>query len=190
MTAASHKPEVTQLYQDTAEELRQFLLCTTGDAQQADQIAQDCYSKLCRLNHYRGVGNQRCYLFNMAVRLAVSALGRRRVDASAPGGHTPRGQSRVGGDALAYKTLVNELQAEAIKDALLDLSDRTRYIFLLHRYRGLSYDSIARHLGLPVSAIDSHMHLALGNIKQAVSEFSTRHPRRRQSYQAYSLAQR
>lgn len=162
MTAASHKPEVTQLYQDTAEELRQFLLCTTGDAQQADQIAQDCYRKRSRLNHYRGVGNQRCYLFTMAVRLAVSALGSRRVDASAPGGHTPRGQSRVGSDALAYKTRVNELKAEAIKDTLLDLSDRTRYIFLPHRYRGLSCDAIARHLGLPVSVVDSHMYLPLG----------------------------
>ena len=77
MTAASNTPEVTQLYQDTAEELRQFLLRKIGDAQQADEIAQDCYTKLCRLNHYRDIGSQRRYLFNLAVRLAVNTLGKR-----------------------------------------------------------------------------------------------------------------
>lgn len=187
MTAASNTPEVTQLYQDTAEELLQFLLCKIGDAQQADEIAKDCYAKLLRLNHYRGVGSQRPYLFNMAVRLAVSYLARRRVEVNrgALGGYAQRCQSVAGGDALAYNTLVNELQAEAIKETLLDLPDRTRYIFLLRRYRGLSCIAIARHLGLPLSAVDCHMHLALGNLKQAVSVYSTistTHFRRRQGY--------
>ncbi|MDA9559604.1 hypothetical protein N9R59_01515 [Porticoccaceae bacterium] len=77
ISAESNAPEVNELYQDAAEQLRQFLLCKTGNAEQADEIAQDTYTKLFRLNHYRDIHHQRCYLFNMAVRLAVSALGRR-----------------------------------------------------------------------------------------------------------------
>ena len=185
MTAPSNAPEVTQLYQDTAEELRQFLLCKIGDAQQADEIAQDCYTKLCRLNHYRDIGSQRCYLFNLAVRLAVNTLGKRQLDGGVPGsssgvlnqssgtrGHNPRGVT-----AEAYRALVTELQTEAIKEALIELSDKTRYIFLLHRYRGLSYSAIARHLGLPVSAIESHMDFALSHIKEAADDFRLLSPR-------------
>ena len=184
MTAASNTPEVTQLYQDTAEELRQFLLCKTGNAQQADEIAQDCYAKLCRLNHYRDIRDQRCYLFNMAVRLAVSALGRRQLATCRPSsnGTSDSGKSSAVGEAVAYRSLVNELQTVAIKDALFELADRTRYIFLLHRYRGLSYSAIARHLGLSVSAIEGHMDVALGSIKRAAVEFNALGSWRRYGY--------
>ena len=184
MTAASNTSEVTELYQDAAEELRQFLLCKTGNAQQAEEIAQDTYSKLCRLNHYRDIRDQRCYLFIMAVRLAVSALGRRQLATNRRtlGKNLDSRKFQGTGEAIAYRSLVNELQTEAIKDALVELSDKTRYIFLLHRYRGLSHSAIARHLALPVSAIESHIDLALGNIKHVASEFSTLCERRRRSY--------
>jgi len=52
ISAESNAPEVNELYQDAAEQLRQFLLCKTGNAEQADEIAQDTYTKLFRLNHY------------------------------------------------------------------------------------------------------------------------------------------
>ena len=174
ISAESNAPEVNELYQDAAEQLRQFLLCKTGNAEQADEIAQDTCTKLFRLNHYRDIHHQRCYLFNMAVRLAVSALGRRQ----SAGGRRPLGNvsetqlDSDAGEAVAYRTLVNELQTEAIKNGLIELSDRTRYIFLLHRYRGLSRSRIAEHLGLPATVVDSHIDEAMGSIKHAVSEFS------------------
>jgi RNA polymerase sigma-70 factor (ECF subfamily) len=110
----------------------------------------------------------------MAVRLAVSALGRRQ---SADGRRSLGNVSETqldsdAGEVVAYRTLVNELQTEAIKSGLIELSDRTRYIFLLHRYRGLSRSRIAEHLGLPATVVDSHIDEAMGSIKHAVSEFS------------------
>ena len=89
----------------------------------------------------------------MAVRLAVSALGRRQLATNRRtlGKNLDSRKFQGTGEAIAYRSLVNELQTEAIKDALVELSDKTRYIFLLHRYRGLSYSAIARHLALPVT---------------------------------------
>ena len=72
------------------------------------------------------------------------------------------------GDGIEVSRLVTARDVELFAV----VSDRTRYIFLLHRYRGLSRSRIAEHLGLPATVVDSHIDEAMGSIKHAVSEFS------------------
>lgn len=159
MTTERNAPEVTQLYQEISEELRQLLVRKMGNTRQADEIAQNTYLKLCRLKHSRDISNLRGYLFNMAVGIAINHLQKHRL---IDGCRAER----------ACLVLKGELKTEAIKRSITELSDKTRYIFLLHRYRGLRYSAIAKHMAVPVSAIESHMNLALGNIKDAMKAFS------------------
>ena len=77
ISAAENTAEFTQLYQDTSDELRRLLVRKMGNKEEAEEIAQDAYLKLCRLKHNRDIGNLRSYLFNMAVRLAINVLRKR-----------------------------------------------------------------------------------------------------------------
>ena len=77
MIAERNAPEIKQLYQDISDELRHLLVRKMGDKEQADEIAQNTYQKLCRLKHNRDIGDLRNYLFNMAVRLAINVLRKR-----------------------------------------------------------------------------------------------------------------
>lgn len=159
MTAERNAPEVTQLYQEISEELRQLLVRKIGNTKQADEIAQTTYLKLCRLKHSRDISNLRGHLFNMAVRISINHLQKNHLIAGCK-------------SQRACLVLKGELKTEAIKDSIAELSDKTRYVFLLHRYRGLRYSAIAKHMEVPVTAIESHMNQALGNIQDAMEAFS------------------
>jgi RNA polymerase sigma-70 factor (ECF subfamily) len=82
----------------------------------------------------------------------------------------------------AYQVLMDELKTEAIKESIEGLSDKTRYVFLLHRYRGLGYSEIAKHLVVSVALIEHHMDLALATINRAVAEIRAVENERGYSY--------
>jgi RNA polymerase sigma-70 factor (ECF subfamily) len=177
ITAERNAPEVTQLYQEITDELRSLLLCKTENKEQADDIAQQTYLKLCRLKYHRDIQDLRGYLSNIALRLAINLLRKRRslhvVD-------TPNSNASV--IDRAYQVLMDELKTEAIKESIEGLSDKTRYVFLLHRYRGLGYSEIAKHLVVSVALIEHHMDLALATINRAVAEIRAVENERGYSY--------
>jgi RNA polymerase sigma-70 factor (ECF subfamily) len=131
-----------------------------GDKEQADEIAQNTYKKLCRLKHNRDIGDLRNYLFNMAVRLAINVLRKR--------------ESVLGniGGGSAYLALLDELRIEAMRESIAKLPDKTKYVFLLYCYRGCSYSTIASKLSISIRSVSNHIDRALENISYAVAEFS------------------
>ncbi len=168
MTAERNAPEVTQLYRDISNELRSLLLRKTGNTEQAEDIAQQTFLKLCRLKYHRDIQDLRRYLSNIALRLAINLLRKRRSLQS-----TEVPNTKIGVIDQAYLVLMDELKTEAIKECIEGLPDKTRYVFLLHRYRGLGYGAIAKHLAVSVALIEHHMDMALATINSSVAEFRT-----------------
>jgi len=167
MTAVRNTPEVTQLYQDTSDELRRLLVSKVGNQEQADQIARDAYLKLCRLRHNRDIRNLRSYLFNMAVRLAINVLRKRKSQ------YAPEAQAidQLSCDS-AYRALMAELKTETLKEAIGHLPEKTRYIFLLYRFEGLSYESIAERLRMSATSVEEHVARSLETVRHSAAEFS------------------
>ena len=54
--------------------------------------------------------------------------------------------------------------------ALNELPPKTRDVFLLNRYEGLTYTQIADHYGLSVSSVEKHMMKALVRLKKALMQ--------------------
>jgi RNA polymerase sigma-70 factor (ECF subfamily) len=53
----------------------------------------------------------------------------------------------------------------ALRTALEELPQRTRAIFLLHRFEGLKYKEIARRLGISSSSVEKHMMAAIKHVR-------------------------
>jgi RNA polymerase sigma factor (sigma-70 family) len=51
---------------------------------------------------------------------------------------------------------------------IASLTPRTRQVFLLHRFEEMTYQSIARRLGISVSAVEKHIMIALRALLQDV----------------------
>jgi len=173
MTAAGAgitQTEIDQLYKDTSNELRRLLVRKLGDKEGAEALAQDAYLKLLRIKHNRDVGDLRHYLFSMAVRLALNVLRKRKMD-SQYYGHKEKSARLLTQDSCAYRVLLDELKRETLKESIAQLPEKTRYIYLLHEFKRLPADEIARQLDASEAVIATHIDCARGQTEKALTEF-------------------
>lgn len=174
MTAAGAgitNAEITQLYQDTSDELRRLLVRKLGDEEGAEALAHDAYMKLIRIKHNQDVGNLRRYLFSMAVRLALNVLRKRKMDSQYYGSSDGL-QNFSGQDSSAYEVLLDELKQESLKESLSQLPEKTRYIFLLYHFKGMSKKNIAHLLEVAESVVETHIDCAQDQADKALTEFA------------------
>ena len=173
MTAAGAgitQTEIDQLYKDTSNELRRLLVRKLGDEEGAEALAQDAYLKLLRIKHNQDVGDLRHYLFSMAVRLALNVLRKRKMD-SQYYGHKEKAARLLTQDSCAYRVLLDELKRETLKESIAQLPEKTRYIYLLHEFKHLPADEIARQLDASEAVIATHIDCAKGQTEKALTEF-------------------
>lgn len=74
-------------------------------------------------------------------------------------------------DSSSFHSLeLQELQA-TIKQALADLPDECRRIFLLSRDQGLKYAEIASQLAISVKTVETQMSRALSKLRHALADY-------------------
>jgi RNA polymerase sigma-70 factor (ECF subfamily) len=66
--------------------------------------------------------------------------------------------------AIQDEVLATRARLERVREALAQLSPRTRTIFLMHRVEGLKYREIAADVGITVSAVEKHIARAVAHI--------------------------
>jgi RNA polymerase sigma factor (sigma-70 family) len=139
----------------------------------AEDLAQDCFTRLFALASRDHIENVEAYLFQTASTVFADYVEYRKkrqtskhvsfdffaFDAEATGAP---GQDRVleGKEALAR-----------LRAALLEIKPRTREIFLLNRLDGLSYTQIAVRFGMTNSGVEWHMHEALKHLRKRFADW-------------------
>ena len=166
--------EITQLYQDTSDELRRLLVRKLGDEEGAEALAQDAYLKLLRIKHNQGIGDLRRYLFSMSVRLALNVLRKRKMNSDYYGNPTSE-QAQLTQDRSAYEVLLEELKRETLKERLSQLPEKTRYIYLLYHFKDMTVSEIGKRLTLSENVVNLHLDCAREQTKKALSEIALMH---------------
>jgi RNA polymerase sigma-70 factor (ECF subfamily) len=146
-----------------------YVLGFVGSAEAAEELIQDLFLHLWDT---RGPGDAarltRAYLFVAARNRALKYLRHRRVAQAwidrvsreqPPAAETPE-------DAL----LEAELRA-AVEQALAELPDRCRTIFLLRRRDHLSYVEIAARAGVSLGTVKSHMWRAAALLREKLAPY-------------------
>lgn len=126
-------------------------------AGQVDDLVQEVFARLLSLRDPAAVQDLERYIFVVAASV-LSRQHRRRPlwqamddaeDFGPPDEVTPE------------RSLIGKQGVEAILAVLDGLPARTRHVFLLHRFEEMTYQRIARELGVSVSAVEKHMMTAL-----------------------------
>jgi RNA polymerase sigma factor (sigma-70 family) len=136
----------------------------------AADLVQDTYLRVMdRISVARFDAAARGYLFQTATNLARDYYRRQRFRAHAPldsaqeevlPGHDPSPEQIVA---------ANQLNA-VLSDAIQRMPEETRAIFLLARSRDLSYQQIARHLGIGRRTVERRMAEAIAHLSQRLVE--------------------
>lgn len=126
-------------------------------ASQVDDLVQEVFERLLSLRDPGAVQDLERYIFVVAASV-LSRQHRRRApwqtiddidDFAPPDELTPE------------RSLIGKQGVEAMMSVLDGLPDRTRHVFLLHRFEEMTYQRIAGELGISVSAVEKHMMSAL-----------------------------
>ena len=163
------RAEVVQLYDHALPDLHRLLARKLGNAEEAREVAQDTFEKLLRQAEREDIRDVRRLAFTVANRLALDVLRRRRVKVRYLHQQGLASDEAATGDDPEWVSMGRE-QLLAVQRALTALPEKTRHVFLLHRFESYTYIEIARQLGLSQKSIEYHMNRALTAVTAAVDQ--------------------
>lgn len=151
-------------------DLQRFIARKFGDASQAEDIVQDAFHNLLRVDDFESVENPKAYLYQAASNLALNRIRSQRYQADYL-------QTLEEGEGLSV-CLERQVSAErdlaAITRTLALLPEKYRRTFEMSRVEGKTYSEIATAQGIAVSTVEKHIIRALKFLRENLPEESAK----------------
>jgi len=129
-----------------------------GQAEAADDLVQETYIRIARYSDAETARHPRALLKQIGVNLARDHMRRHVVR----GGLSSPAEIARGERLLSEQTTAADQEhALILKQVVLGLPPLYRDVFVLSRFTGLTYEEIARHLGIAVKTVEWRMSKAL-----------------------------
>lgn len=161
--------DIKRLFLAHGRELQRYLTRRLRDAETAADLTQETFLRLAEAGGAAEGGaavlHQRSYLYRMAHNLAVDHLrrqGRERTDPT-------EGEvlDAVMDEApCPERSAMGRGELRHVREALLELPERTRQVFALVRVEGLTYRETAQRLGISDSSVQKHLAKAVKHVMQ------------------------
>ncbi|WP_422106365.1 RNA polymerase sigma factor [Winogradskyella sp.] len=152
-----------KVFDDYAEELRNYLYYRSGDMEQAEDLVQDAFIKLwqnCKkvlLNKARG------YLYAITKNAFYNEAAHKKVVLK----YAKSPQKTADVETPQFKMEETEFMAK-LENAINTLSAGEREVFLMNRIEKKTYKEMAEHLGVSQKAIEKRMHKALVKLRKTI----------------------
>jgi len=130
-----------------------------------EDLVQEVFLRLARRTGDAPVETVEGYVFAVANSVLADSYRRAaRQLPPAPGEPDLQNLPGLSEERSPERVLLGQEELAAMERALRELPERTRFAFVLNRYEELSYQEIARRLGVSVSAVEKHMMRALAHL--------------------------
>ena len=159
-----------EIYHTHGASLSGFIQRKVGSHQLAEDILHDLFLSIwSRHETWEVRGELRTYLYSAARNHVWSHFSKQRVRrdfadverATAARSEPPRAIEELQGDALA----------RAVSQWIGELPDRRREVFELSRYRHMTYQEIADHLGISIKTVETQMSRTLKHLRTRLGAF-------------------
>jgi RNA polymerase sigma factor (sigma-70 family) len=149
---------VTNLFIESREDLVRFLAFRVQDRGLIDDLEQEVYLRLLRLDQVHLIRNPRAYVLRVAANV-VADHGRRL--SSRTQDEPAEADSFIEDGSGPFENFLWRQRFERVQRAIGDLPERCRRALILHRRNGLTYDEIAVELGVSRSMVKKYLKRAL-----------------------------
>jgi RNA polymerase sigma factor (sigma-70 family) len=135
--------------------LRRLLRSRGRTAADTDDLIQEAFVRLQAYCKDKSIEQPEAFLVRTALNLSVDErrLARNRFAVSTP----LEKLSLIDAGPTPDAVLEAQQRLQRVRQALNELSPRSREVFLLHRAEGYSYGQVAQRLGISVSTVEKHM---------------------------------
>lgn len=169
---------VTGIFLEHTTFLKKFLAKFLQSEQDIEDVAQEAYLKAYGAEQDKGcIEHPKAFLFSIAKNLALNELSRKSRQMT---DYLEESQARFAQDDLSS----TEHQVEATEsigiycEAVAELPERCRRIYLLRKVHGLTHREISDRLGVSISTVEKQLRLGalscLDYIKRREQSYSTK----------------
>lgn len=158
------------LFREHGRDLRRYLAHRMSDPDEAQDLAQEAFLRILRLDKVDFIRDPEAYLYRIAANLAYE---RRLKHLATP----PALQADISdlpdvaeapeGTEAAVAT---HQQLESLEGALSGLAPKARAALLMQRRDGMTYDEIAAQLGVSPSMVKKYLQAALLHCRRQLKE--------------------
>lgn len=159
--------QVIQLYRAP---LRRFFAKRVRAGQDADDLVQEVFARLAARADGPEVRNPQAFLFQIASNL-LRDHGRREQTRRAATDEIRHQDEGSFEEITPERVLQGRESVHALQRALNELPERTRTIFVLHRFEEFRYSEIAQRLGISVSLVEKHMMDAIRHLNLRLRQY-------------------
>ncbi|HJL16240.1 MAG TPA: RNA polymerase sigma factor [Sandaracinaceae bacterium LLY-WYZ-13_1] len=162
--------------------LYNFILRSVRRRDRADELLQDVFLKVVqRSGDFKGHSKLSTWIYSIARNLCIDhsrkMVFRRHKSLDAPGrsadsdeGPTLLDRTASDGPDVDRAAIAKDLQGR-IAEAVEELPEDQREVFLLRQVQGLPFKEIAEIVGVPENTVKSRMRYALERLQRALSEY-------------------
>ncbi|MEL6391787.1 MAG: sigma-70 family RNA polymerase sigma factor [Bacteroidota bacterium] len=158
------KSTFQRVFMTHSEELRNFLYYRCGQMQQAEDLVQECFVRLWKNCAKVTIEKAKGFLFTAGNNLFLNEIKHQKVVLQ----YHQQVRMPDRDKADPQKLLEYEEFRTHLKEAIEDLQEGQRTVFLMNRSDGKTYKEIAELLGLSVKAVEKRMHGALVHLRKSV----------------------
>ncbi len=151
----------TEVFRNYAKSLNSYLYYQLGDTSQAQDITQEAFMTLWRKCAEVQLASARGYVFMVAKNKMLNMVERKKVKLNFSK-QTVKTQSGITPEHILEE---KEFQA-ALEQAIQNLPEKQRVVFLMSRIDRLKYAEIAELLGISKKAVEKRIYLALDALRK------------------------
>lgn len=162
-------PHILSVFERHAQELQRYFAIRVRCAATAEDLVQETYLRLQKLEQPHLIEDLRTYMFRVAANLATDHLrsqGRRAslFDPSADfvSIEDPR--------STPERTLLAKEKLQIVEQALQELSPLCQQIVVLNRFEGMKHREIAARLGISQSTVEKNIAKALVHCQHRIKQ--------------------
>ncbi|WP_372934754.1 RNA polymerase sigma-70 factor [Mariniphaga sediminis] len=150
--------------------LMAFAIKFVPDRVEAEDIIQEAFLKIWKEREKIEEDTFRSYVFTLVRNACLNHIKHQRIVSS----YNAELEDKIKGEELYYtdffsdpyhQTVFNEMESE-IKVVLNNLSEQTRRVFHLSRFKGLKNTEIAQKLNITLRTVEKHNTKALQKLKE------------------------
>lgn len=146
-----------------------FLAFRIRDAAESEELAQEAYLRMLKLEQIHLIRNPRAYLFRVAANVLADRgrIQNRRIRTE----ELKREAAEPPDDrADPYEQYLWRQRLDIVGGAVHDLPERCRRALILHRRDGWTYEEIASEFGVSSSMVKKYLRKALVLCRRALAE--------------------
>lgn len=149
------------LYTQLVQQIFRYIYYKCGDRALAEDLTQDAFVRFWNKIDSVKEGGESSYLYQIAKNLMINHAQKTQVKLKF------KKTVQIQADSQSPQFILEEQEFKSrIEDAISNLPNTQREVFLMNRIDGLKYREIAECLNISQKAVEKRMHLALTTLRQ------------------------